>query len=122
MSGPLIIRTRRVIKKTKDLGQARERGDFAMRDTGTKANRLIRMFGGVTRMSQVTGFDKAIISRWDATGKRGGGGNVPARYNTTIISAAEKCGLDLKAVGECLPEAVCPTCGQPLEPGQHINH
>jgi hypothetical protein len=75
---------------------------------------LIGLFGGVSRMAELTDLDKATISRWASDGKRGGHGRVPAHFNTAIMDAGRKAGIHADKIRECLDLWRCPCCLQEL--------
>lgn len=81
----------------------------------TRAGELIAAFGGVNALAREIGVDKAVVSRWPSSGRRGKHGRVPPEYNAAILEAAQRRRVD---VTPYLDANVCPCCQQPLEPGQ----
>lgn len=80
----------------------------------SNASRLIALFGGCTDTAAAIGEDKATVSRWTGTGKRGCHGVVPTRFNAKIMKAAEKRGFPAQAYA--LLNLKCPTCGGKWRP------
>lgn len=85
---------------------------------GSKAHRLIKMFGTGKILAAEIEVDAATISRWTSSGVRGEHGEVPPKFHERIREAAGARGLSMKAVEECLDfaERICPTCGTLLSP------
>lgn len=84
--------------------------------TKSNAQRLIDLFGGVNQMARATGLDKATISRFTGTGKRGCHGVVPVHLYDDIYDAAVKKGFPKQA--KLFMQASCPTCGQKVVAGE----
>jgi len=80
----------------------------------SNASRLIALFGGCTDTAAAIGEDKATVSRWTSSGKRGTRGRIPARFNAEIMKAATKRGFPAQAY-VCL-DLKCPTCGNKWAP------
>lgn len=79
----------------------------------TNAARLIALFGGCTDTALAIGEDKATVSRWTSTGKRGHHGHVPPKFNPKIMRAARKRGFPAQAkVFLCWK---CPSCNGPIK-------
>lgn len=95
----------------------------------TKAAKLIRLFGGVTKVARAIDRDKAIPSRWDSRGPKGYNGRVPPHHNAALLAAAKTAeppaGMNRKTFVEeirsCLDEHVCPTCHQQLPAGVAVD-
>lgn len=97
------------------------RGQFARRSTRTKADRLVDLFDGVSRLAEAIGENKSVVSRWGSFSAQGKRGLVPSRFNLRILEAADRLGIDRSAVSECLEDHVCPCCGRTLEPGEDVH-
>lgn len=74
----------------------------------SNASRLIALFGGCTNTAVAIAEDKATVSRWTSSGRRGTNGHVPTKFNQKIMRAARKRGFPAQAkVFLCWK---CPTC------------
>ena len=79
----------------------------------SNAQRLIDLFGGVTPMAEATGLDKATISRFTGTGKRGCHGEVPVHLYDEIMAAAREKGFPKQAA--VYLRGRCDNCGQEVK-------
>lgn len=99
-----------------------------MNENDNKALTLARMFGGQKQLAEAIGVDRAVVNRWVAnSGRRAGGGAIPANYYDKIMVAAKERVRDgsvaptwFAEVCALLPPRTCPTCGHTMKIGQVI--
>jgi hypothetical protein len=70
---------------------------------------LFQIFGSKKHLAEAIGEHPSVISRW----YNQLGGKIPHKYNTAILNAAHKLGLDLDEVGSYLQ--ACCVCQTPWE-------
>lgn len=82
-------------------------------------SRLAALFGSMAALARACDVTRSLVHRWRDTD-----GLIPWKYNAAIRAYAVEQKWEgnaqhwrwLDSVNDCLSDATCPTCGQPVNP------